>query len=220
MDGKPTGVVSVTPYKFGAFGANHHIRQALVYLNMPTMQQPEAYIAGAADLFDERGKLKNEESRKFFGQFMAAFQSWAATLLGRSGTADFAQFMTRRSQVASAYANGDATPLDGITAKTGAATFFPPPGGYVSGAEAVSARYDADAKSFSKGAKSSLEVLGSAAAGELAFWTGIQDFEGTLQGKPAKMKLRITEVFKSIDGEWRMIHRHADPAAEPPTRKS
>src|SRR5690348_6800740 len=50
-DGKPGAVVSVSPGAIGAFGANHHLRQSLVFLNMPTMQQPEAYIGAANTLF-------------------------------------------------------------------------------------------------------------------------------------------------------------------------
>src|SRR5512141_1355728 len=40
-DGKPAAVVSVSPGAIGAFGANHHLRQSLVFVNMPVMQQPE-----------------------------------------------------------------------------------------------------------------------------------------------------------------------------------
>src|SRR5205085_8911310 len=56
-DGKPGAVVSVSPGAVGGFGANHHLRQSLVFLNVPAMQQPEAYIGGAAELFDTDGKL-------------------------------------------------------------------------------------------------------------------------------------------------------------------
>jgi chromate reductase, NAD(P)H dehydrogenase (quinone) len=73
---KPTAVVSVTPYKMGAFGANHAIRQAFVFLDMPAMQQPEAYIGEAAKLFDDHGKLVNEETHKFLTKFMRAFADW------------------------------------------------------------------------------------------------------------------------------------------------
>jgi NAD(P)H-dependent FMN reductase/ketosteroid isomerase-like protein len=214
-DGKPAGVVSVTPYKLGAFGANHHVRQSLVYLNMPAMQQPEAYVAGAAELFDEQGQVRSEESRKFFQQFMVAFAKWTGTLLGQAPDADFDDFMARRAQVAAAYSNGDAEPLHGITAQTGTTTFFPPSGGFIAGAREVTHRYDEDAKIFSPGAHSSLEIFDSGTSGQLAFWTGLQDFAGTVRGKPAKMKLRITEIFKLIDGGWKLVHRHADPGAEP-----
>ena len=53
--GKPAAIVSVSPGAVAAFGANHHLRQPLVFLNMPTMQQPEAYLGGADKLFGEDG---------------------------------------------------------------------------------------------------------------------------------------------------------------------
>jgi len=74
--GKPAGVVSVTPYKLGAFGANHALRQAFVFLDMPAMQQPETYISGAADLFGADGKLKSDETQQFLAKFMQAFARW------------------------------------------------------------------------------------------------------------------------------------------------
>jgi chromate reductase len=74
-NGKPCGVVSVTPGATGAFGANHHLRQSLVFLNMPTMQQPEAYIGNAAKLFDG-DKLNNESTEKFLQTFIDAFAAW------------------------------------------------------------------------------------------------------------------------------------------------
>jgi chromate reductase len=79
-NGKPTGIVSVTPYKLGAFGANHHVRQSLVFLNMPAMAQPEAYIGGAADLFDDQGRLTNDDTRKFLTKFITAFEDFARRL--------------------------------------------------------------------------------------------------------------------------------------------
>jgi chromate reductase, NAD(P)H dehydrogenase (quinone) len=74
--GKPAAVISVSPGTYGGFGANHHLRQSLVFLDMPAMQQPEAYIAKAADLFDESGELANTSTREFAGAFMAAFAEW------------------------------------------------------------------------------------------------------------------------------------------------
>ena len=74
--GKPGAVVSVSPGAIGAFGANHHLRQSLVFLDVPVMQQPEAYIGGAAQMFDEAGKLTNENTRGFLTRFMTAFAAW------------------------------------------------------------------------------------------------------------------------------------------------
>jgi chromate reductase, NAD(P)H dehydrogenase (quinone) len=75
-DGKPGAVVSVSPGGLSAFGANHHLRQSLVFLNIPTMQQPEAYIGNVATLFDTSGVLINEGTREFLQKFMDSFASW------------------------------------------------------------------------------------------------------------------------------------------------
>jgi chromate reductase len=80
-DRKPGAVMSVSPGAIGGFGANHHLRQSLVFLNVPTMQQPEAYIGGAATLFAEDGKIANEDTVKFFKSFIDAFAAWIETQL-------------------------------------------------------------------------------------------------------------------------------------------
>lgn len=69
-------MVSVSPGAIGAFGANHHLRQSLVFLNMPPMQMPEAYIGGADKLFDAQGKLVNDSTREFLSKFMQSYANW------------------------------------------------------------------------------------------------------------------------------------------------
>lgn len=56
--------------------ANHHLRQSLVFLNMPSLQQPEAYVGNAAQLFDASGKLVNDATRVFLGKLLDTFSSW------------------------------------------------------------------------------------------------------------------------------------------------
>lgn len=76
--GKPGAVVSASPGAIGGFGANHHLRQSLVFLNVPAMPQPEAYIGGADKLLDAQGKLANDGTRKFLQGFMQAYAAWIA----------------------------------------------------------------------------------------------------------------------------------------------
>jgi chromate reductase len=76
--GKPAAVVSVSPGAIGGFGANHHLRQSLVFLDMPALQQPEAYIGGAAKLFDDKGNLTNDGTRDFLKSFLQKFATWIA----------------------------------------------------------------------------------------------------------------------------------------------
>ena len=71
-NGKPAAVISQSVGNLSGFGANHHLRQSLVFLNMPVVQQPEAYLANSPELFDENGKL-NEGTAEFLQSFVDAF---------------------------------------------------------------------------------------------------------------------------------------------------
>jgi chromate reductase len=74
--GKPAAVVSCSPGALGAFGANHHLRQSLVFLDMPTMQQPEAYRSGINHWFDASGSVIDPAHREFCAQFLRSFEHW------------------------------------------------------------------------------------------------------------------------------------------------
>lgn len=73
--GKPGAVVSVSPGSLGAFGANHHLRQSLVFLDVLTLQQPEMYVTNAMKLFDG-DKLVDPAAEQLFTKFGAAFTAW------------------------------------------------------------------------------------------------------------------------------------------------
>jgi chromate reductase, NAD(P)H dehydrogenase (quinone) len=75
-NGKPGAVISVSPGAIGAFGANHHLRQSLVFLNVPAMTQPEAYIGNAASLVDDKGEIANAATKEFLMKFLDAFGIW------------------------------------------------------------------------------------------------------------------------------------------------
>jgi chromate reductase len=79
-NGKPAAIVSVSPGKPGGMAANLALRQALIFVNVPVMQQPEAYIGGAADLFGDDGTVGNADTAKFLCAFMTAFAGWVAAL--------------------------------------------------------------------------------------------------------------------------------------------
>ena len=73
---KPAAVVSVSPGATGGFGANHHLRQSFVFLDVRAMQSPEAYIGKASELFDDGGKLTNPKTREFLTKFMTSYARW------------------------------------------------------------------------------------------------------------------------------------------------
>ena len=71
--GKPAAVMSLSQGALGGFGANHHLRQMLVFFDMPLLQQPEAYVGNAGTLFDDDGRFTNEGTEAFFKTFVDAF---------------------------------------------------------------------------------------------------------------------------------------------------
>lgn len=75
---KPGAIVSASIGAIGGFGANHHLRQSLVFLNVPAMAQPEAYIGNADKLFDASGKLTDGRTREFLVNFMQAYAAWVS----------------------------------------------------------------------------------------------------------------------------------------------
>ena len=76
FDRKPGGVISNSPGAIGGFGANHHLRQSLVFLNVPVLQQPEAYVGGAGKMFDASGTMTSASTREFLGKVIEAYAAW------------------------------------------------------------------------------------------------------------------------------------------------
>jgi chromate reductase len=83
FSGKPAAVVSQSPGAMGGFGAHHDLRRSLVFLDMPVLQQPEMYIAHSNDLFDDKGAVKTDETRKFLSGFMTGFGRWIDRFVDR-----------------------------------------------------------------------------------------------------------------------------------------
>lgn len=75
-DGKPALVASHSMSNISGFGANHHLRQSLVFLNMPVLQQPEIYLANSQDLLDD-GKINNEGTKDFLQGAVDAYVDFA-----------------------------------------------------------------------------------------------------------------------------------------------
>ena len=79
-NGKPGGIISVSPGAIGAFGANHRLRQPMVVLNVLLLQQPEAYIGKVSTLLNDKGELTDEATIKYLKTYMDAFAKWVDTV--------------------------------------------------------------------------------------------------------------------------------------------
>ena len=85
-NGKPGAVISQSPGAIGGVGANHHLRQSLVFLNVPLLSQ-EAYLGNSFALFDENGELINEGTAEFLRAYGAQFSAWIETIAPAADTA-------------------------------------------------------------------------------------------------------------------------------------
>ena len=124
----------------------------------------------------------------------------------------FRDFMRRREAVSTDYINGRADGLLALSVTHDPATFFPPSGDRIQGANRVNTANEKGAHTFGEGSTGHFEILHSSSSGDLGFWTGIQHAEVMMKGKdePVSMQLRTTEVFRREKGEWKLVHRHAD----------
>lgn len=90
FDGKPAAVVSSSPGNIGGFGAHHHLRQTLAFLNMPVLAQPEMYLSSVGDWFDDAGNVKNDQTRDFLARFAKTFTDWIETTIAKEKVSEAA----------------------------------------------------------------------------------------------------------------------------------
>jgi len=76
INGKPCAVASNSPGALGGFGANHQVRHATVFPDMPMMQMPELYVGHVDKVVDASGKPTSDGTRELFGKFLDAFSAW------------------------------------------------------------------------------------------------------------------------------------------------
>lgn len=70
--GKPAALMGASVGNLGTARAQGHLRQILVALNMPVVNQPEVLIGNAAQRFDQHGRLSDESTRLFIRQLLEA----------------------------------------------------------------------------------------------------------------------------------------------------
>jgi ketosteroid isomerase-like protein len=127
-------------------------------------------------------------------------------------SAQFDEFMRQREAASTAYIRGDTAALEAMLTHQDPATFMPPSGDVVEGADAVKRAQVTGAAAFGPGSSGHFEVLNSGSSGDLAFWTGRQIATMDVKGQDdvVSMVLRTTEIFRREDDHWKLVHRHAD----------
>jgi ketosteroid isomerase-like protein len=148
------------------------------------------------------------------------------TVSGRTATSQtesvsaeesFREFLARFEEGTSRFINGDPTLWKANASQRDDVTIMGAWGAAEVGWDEAGARYDwAAARFLESGAKVNVEYLASGVSGDFAYTIANEHSEALIVGqdKLAPMALRVTHLFRLEDGEWKLIHRHADPLME------
>ena len=79
FNGKATGLIGTSPGAHGGVSAVKHLQQILPGISGPILQQPEMYLGGLGDAFDDKGELAKDSLRDFLNQYLKAFEAWVAS---------------------------------------------------------------------------------------------------------------------------------------------
>ena len=119
--------------------------------------------------------------------------------------------MPRLRAADTAFHNGDAAPRAAIWSHNDPVTLF---GAALQGSgwPKISAVFDLVASRFSNCTSFEYEVIAAGASGDLAYIVGIEHTTASIAGAaPEPYALRVTTICRREDGEWKVVHRHADP---------
>lgn len=122
---------------------------------------------------------------------------------------NFTEFLEKRKIAARAFCKGDPSKILALSAEGDAATLFDHAGCVAIGAQEVHAASRQGAAKYGPNGYTRFQVLDKQVCGELAFWTALQHAELEIDGTLQPVTIRMTEVFRFLDGSWKMVHRHA-----------
>jgi chromate reductase len=80
FDDKPVAILSASTGPFGAAKAQYHLRQVCVTLNMHPLNRPEFFLINAAEKFDDKGKLKDQQTKQILTIVLQSLVDWTRRL--------------------------------------------------------------------------------------------------------------------------------------------
>lgn len=108
--------------------------------------------------------------------------------------------------------NGDASPTQALFSRRDDATLLGAAGGFAKGGDDAAERLGWVATQTA-GGTTVYEHLAIGVTDEMAYTVSIQRGDQLFAGTDTarQSELRVTEIYRREDGEWRLVHRHADP---------
>jgi ketosteroid isomerase-like protein len=123
-----------------------------------------------------------------------------------------AQTVERHTVATTAVRNGDATALIQMLSTRDPVTLFPAAQSSKSGWAEVSQAFRRVASVYSNATPVNFDLVAAGVSGDLAYVVGYESSSASVGGGPVEpLNLRVTQVYRREDGEWRLVHRHGDP---------
>jgi len=122
--------------------------------------------------------------------------------------------MPRLNPAEIALHNGDAAPRIAMWSRKDPVTLF---GAAFSGSGWVEIEpvFERVASSFSNCTSYRNDIVAAGASGDLAYIVAFEHTTASVKGAPPQpYVLRVTTLFRREEGEWKVVHRHGDPASE------
>jgi ketosteroid isomerase-like protein len=123
------------------------------------------------------------------------------------------QMLPRYIRAADAMHNGDPAPFAEVWARRDPVTLLGAAMTAPVGWENVTAAQRSVASRFSNGTPLDFELIAADVNGDLAYTVGYERSSVSVHGAPARRAfLRATQIYRRENGDWKLVHRHADPA--------
>jgi len=138
------------------------------------------------------------------------------------GGPDFDQLVEQQHVALDAFSKGDDEPLAALWSRADDVTLGNPFGPFVRGFEQVAATMKRAAALYRDGEASGFELVAKHVSDDVAYLVEVERFNAKMGGREAisPVSLRCTSIFRREDGNWRLVHRHADPITAPQTAES
>ena len=117
--------------------------------------------------------------------------------------------LTRQLKAEKALINGDPGPRLAMWSTKDPVTVFGAMEDVI-GAEEARQVFRWLATRFSNSTDYRFELVAAGASGDLAYTVGYEHTQASVRGEPRSYTLRATQIYRREDGEWKVVHRHAD----------
>jgi len=128
-------------------------------------------------------------------------------------SSDLEQVIEQNHRALDAFTKGDPEPLKSLYSRSDDVSLANPFGPPARGWDDVASTMERAALNYRDGEATAFERVSAYSTPELAYIVEVERFRSKVGGddETAQFALRVTTVFRREDGDWRIVHRHADP---------